>query len=115
MTRIIATNENNDIYLGLDGHLAIKTGIQATLQACEHACLAQRGEMIYAVDRGMPTMDTLWGGVTAPRQYEAAVRAAILAVDGVVRVLSLTYEVVDGIFKYYALIETIYGNGEISG
>lgn len=115
MTRILATDQNNDIYVGADGHLAVKTGIDAVMQACEHACLAQLGEMVYAVDRGMPTMAALWSGQPKIGLYEAAIRSQLLAVKDVVRVLDLSVGVSGDAFFYHAKIETIYGTGELNG
>lgn len=113
--RTIATNADNDIYIDSAGSLAIVSGLDAVMQVCEHACLAQLGEMIYAADKGMPTMATLWSGNPKPVQYEAAIRSTLLSVEGVTRVLSLRYDIVGEKYTYSATIETIYGVGSING
>lgn len=115
MTRILATDENNDIFIGKDGRLAIHGGLDAVMQACEHAVTAQLGEMQYAVDRGIPTFTTIWNGTPNLGQFEAAVRQAILAVADVTQVTAFSAEVVGNVVRYTASIETIYGTGVVNG
>jgi hypothetical protein len=114
MTQIFATNEDNDIYIGKDGNLAIFRDLPAVLQACEHAAKAILGEMVLAVDQGIPYFETVWNGVPNYQQFSAALRAAFLGIDGVIEVVSLTISQNDDIVNYIAVIRTVYGNGEIT-
>lgn len=115
MTRILAVDENNDIYIGRDGRLAILAGLPAVVQACEHAAKVQLGEMIRATNRGIPNFEVIWNGSPNTAQFDAALRAAVLAVADVVRVLALSVQNNSGVLSYQITIETIYGEGIIRG
>lgn len=115
MTQIFATNSQNDIYIGMDGRLAIFNGLPAVLQACEHVAKAQLGEMVLATDLGMPTYQVLWNGSPNPAQYDAALRQAFLSVPDVIEVISLLSSQTKDVFNYTAIIRTTFGSGAISG
>lgn len=115
MTRILATDSNNDIYLGKNGRLVINSGLQAVLQACEHVVKAQRGEMVLNLSSGIPTFETVWNGSPNLGQFEAAIRTAILSVTGVIRVTELSVSASTDAVVYSATIETVYGNGVVNG
>ena len=110
-----SVNTNNDIYLGMDGNLAIVFNLQGTLQACAHAAKTILGEMIFAVDQGLPNFQLIWVGVPNLQQYESAIRGAILAVDGVVQVVSFLASLSDNTLTYTMTIQTVYGTGTING
>jgi hypothetical protein len=109
----LAVNANNDLYLDTTGNIATVDGIYAVLQQCEHAVKAMLGEMIYAVNRGMPTMETVWLSQDLPR-WEAAAYVAIQRVPGVKEVLSVVTEIQGDSLVYNAVIRTIYGEGAIT-
>jgi len=111
----LAVNENNDIYLGKDGNLVVVFNLQGTLQACEHAAITILGEMIYQVDKGIPNFELIWVGVPNVQQYQAALRAALLEVAGVVEIVSFIVDISDNTLSYTAIIRTIYGVGSING
>lgn len=115
MTQTFAADANNDLYIDGDGLLAIKTGIYAVLENCAHAVKAMRGEMVLAVDSGMPNFQVLWVGAANIPQYEAALRSTILAVQGVQSIESLTIQARNNVLEYVATIKTIYGEGAING
>ena len=115
MTQIFAVNSKNDIYIGDDGQLAIVTGLQAVLQACEHVAKARLGEMVLAIDQGIPYFETVWNGVPNLPQFEIALRQAFLGVDGVTEVISLTTIQRADILSYTATIMTTFGGGTING
>jgi len=110
-----SVNDQNDIYLGADGNLVIVFNLQGTLQACEHAVTTLLGEMIYQADQGIPNFELIWVGVPNVQQYQAAVRAALLRVDGVVEIVSFIVGISDNKLNYTAIIRTIYGTGSING
>lgn len=114
MTQTFTTNSNNDIFLNNDGNLSISTGIQAVLQACATAAKAQLHEMIYAFDQGVANFETVWRNSANVAQFEASVRAAILAVDGVTGISDFSAVVQDDAVSYSATIQTIYGPGAIT-
>lgn len=115
MTKTLAADENNDIYLGTDGSLAMATGLQATLQAAEQAAQTQLGEMQYAVDQGLPNFAVVWNGSPNISQFDAALRRAILGVAHVTGIRDLTIATADNKLSYTATIVTDYGPGVLNG
>lgn len=115
MTRVLTVDENNDIYVGRDGRLAISSGLPAIRQACEHAAKAQLGEMMFAADRGIPNFATVWSGTPNLGQFEAALRRALLRVDGVLAVTAFTAEVAGGVLSYRVTISTSAGEAAVNG
>ena len=110
MPQMIATNDKNDIFLDQEGNISMISGIDAVLQACEHAAKAQLGEMIFSVNQGIPNFQTIWrGGEANISQFDSALRTAILSVDGVIRITSLDISVSQNQLTYRAVINTIYG------
>ncbi|WP_058909742.1 hypothetical protein [Entomohabitans teleogrylli] len=102
-----------NLYLDVAGNLATKTGLSACLQNCETAMLAQRNEMIYAMDRGLPNRETLWD-YYRPAQFQAAAISTIENVSGVLRVESFSVDRSENEFSYTAVIVTEWGTGAIS-
>lgn len=115
MTKTFATNNNNDLFIGNDGNLAIVNGQQAVLQACATAAKAQLGEMIYATNRGLPNFQTVWVGSPNLAQFEAALRQTLLSVNGVTEITDLSTSVTNNTLFYTATIKTIYGMGTLNG
>jgi len=113
MTQMIATNANNDI-ITLNGNIQFLAGIYAVLQNCKSAMLAQRGEMMYSTQTGMPWNETVFDNYNE-RQFEAAARDVLLSVSGVESVLSFNTQAHDGTLSYASTIQTIYGTGTING
>jgi hypothetical protein len=115
MPTTFAVDQNNDLFIGGNGNLAIATGLQAVLLTCEQAAKAQRGEMVLDVNRGMPNFQIIWNGSPNLIQFEAALRKTLKAVAGVVEVVSLDVAITDNVLSYNARISTIYGTGVING
>lgn len=109
MTTTFAVNEDNDLFIGKDGKLAVATGIDAVMFACASAAKAQLNEMIYAYDSGVANFETMWRNSANVAAFEASVRAAISAVEGVAGIQEFTVTVQNGVCSYAATIETIYG------
>lgn len=115
MTRVLAVDQNNDIFIGRDGRLAIASGLPAILQACEHAAKAQLGEMMFAADKGIPNFTTVWAGAPNLGQFEAALRQALLRVDGVQAVAAFSTSEADGVLSYRVTISTVAGEAALNG
>jgi hypothetical protein len=115
MSRIIAVDANNDLYIGPDGSLALAYNLQAVMQAAQHAAQTQLGEMLYAVDQGLPNFATVWNGATNISQFEAYLRRVLLAVNHVTGVRDLSIVAVGNTLSYRATIETEYGPGVLNG
>lgn len=115
MTRVFTVDRNNDLVIATNGNLSISSGIEAVLQACEQAVKAQLGEMVLAVDEGMPNFQLIWNGSPNIPQFEAYLITTISNVDGVQEVSSVTASASGGILSYTATIKTIYGEGSLNG
>lgn len=109
MSKCFSVDENMDLYIGKDGNLAISLNLFSVMQACQHAAQAQLGEMVLAIDQGVPNFQTIWQDTTNVAQFEAYVRSAILSVPGVTGIDEFTVVVADNILSYSATIVTIYG------
>jgi hypothetical protein len=70
--------------------------------------------MIFATNQGLPNFQLIWVGVPNIPQYEAAVRATILAIDGVLEVVSFVASLADNTLTYTITIRTIYGVGVVN-
>lgn len=113
--RVIAADSNNDLYIGPDGSLATATGLEAVMQAAQQAAQTQLGEMMYAVDEGVPNFASVWNGAANIAQFEAYLRRTLLAVDHVTGVADLTISVAANKLSYTATIQTDYGPGALNG
>lgn len=115
MTRVFTVDSNNDLVLASTGNLSISAGLEAVLQACEQAAKAQLGEMILAVDEGMPNFDVVWNGAPNFPQFEAALILRLRSVSGVTEVANVQISASAGVLSYTATIKSIYGEGGING
>lgn len=117
MTTTIAENANRDWYAGSDGNLVFIADAAdnaiATAQLCKSRIEAQRGEMKYSKDQGMPTRATAWDQFN-PKQFEAAARSIILATPNVTAIQSFTMFRNGNELDYTAVIQTIYGTATVS-
>ena len=112
--QILAVDENNDLYT-VNGRIVVARDLNAVLQACEHAAKTLLGEMVLAIDQGIPYFETVWNGIPNYQQFEAALRLAFSNVSNVVEVVSLTITRNADVLNYMAVIRTTYGQGEING
>jgi hypothetical protein len=112
---VLAVNGSNDLYVGPDGSLATAEGLFAVMQACQQAAQTQLGEMIYAVDQGVPNFTTIWNGSPNLAQFDAFLRRALLAVPDVTGVESLEIDRSGNTVSYVARIQTSFGTGAING
>ena len=111
--KILEENSSHDLFMGPNNQLGLLTGIQATLQACASAIEAQRGEMQYDTNRGVPTHDTLWTGVPNQQRFQFYCREAILGVSGVTAIKRFDTDILDNTLEYEAEIVTEFGTGVI--
>ena len=113
MTQTVATNIDNDLFIGDDDRLSMVSGLAAILQNCEHAAKTLLGEMVLAVNEGLPYFQAIWTGSPKVAVFEAAFRARISAVDGVVSIDALAFEISGEVLTYAATIQTVEGPGDI--
>lgn len=112
MTRTIATDAANDLIVSALGNLSVVTDRDAIAADCRSAMQAQLGEMVYAQDRGMPTLATAWNQYN-PAQFEAAGRRTLLRVPGVTAVESFTVARDGERLRYTAVIRTPFGEARL--
>lgn len=114
MTRTFLHDPRNDLYLDPDGNIAIGTAIAAVAANCKTAMQAQLGEMMFAADKGMPTLATAWDSYN-PVQFEAAGRVILRSVPDVLEVVSFVVERITGVLRYTASIRTTFGETVVNG
>lgn len=111
--KILEENVNRDLFMGSNNQLGLLTDLPATLQACASAIEAQRGEMQYATNRGIPTHDTLWTGVPNQQRFQFYCLEALRAVPGVIAIKRFDTDIFDNTLEYEAEIVTEFGTGVI--
>jgi|ERR1700728_1843068 len=104
----------NDIYLNDLGNINLSFGIQAILENCAQAAKTRLGELVFNTNLGIPYFTTLFVGVPLVQPFNAALRVAWLAVEGVIEVISLETMRQGNTFIYTAVIRTNEGIGELS-
>lgn len=114
MTTTFGVNKDNDLYLAGDGNLAVKTGLDAVLQACATATKAQLGEMVLETKLGIPTFQTVWNGTPNYALYSDYLRSTLMQIDGVQEIVMLNLKTNKNVLSYEATIKTIYGTGDIT-
>lgn len=114
MTRSLAVDSNNDIFIGADGSLAVATAREAVLHICAQTAKTQLGEMIFAIDQGLPNFEAVWNGAPNVGQFEAYLRRNLEAVPDVISVDSVTIDATGGSLTYVATIKTVYGPGVVT-
>ncbi len=115
MTLTIATNSSNDIYLDAQGNMAMARDLNAVANACRNAALAQLGEMIFAINDGLPNFQVIWKGTPNFPLFIAYLRRTLAAVPGVNRVESVLVSQNNDIMSYTAVIITDFGTRQING
>lgn len=111
----IATNSDNDIYIGADGNIALARDVEAVSQTAEHYAKTVLNEMIQDFDRGVPFFIVAFGSSPSIPQFEAAMKARILQSPGVTGIRSFETSQDGDVLRYTAQIETIYGAGIVNG
>lgn len=115
MVQTFGTDSNNDLYLARDGNVALLSGIDAILDACETASKAQLGEMVFAIDQGIPNFQAIWIGSPNYLVFESKLRSTLLGVEGVLAVTDLQITMKNNVLKYTATIQTQFGTAELNG
>ena len=111
--RTIATNEKNDMYLNMSRSIEMSSGEDAVSSVCEKVVQTMLGELVLQGDTGMPNFQTIWNGTPNIPQAENAIRVALLGVDNVLSVSSLSVFVEENILKYNANITTTFGEVQL--
>lgn len=115
MVQTLAVNGDNDIFLNTQGNISLISGIDAVLAACETATKAQLGEMVLAINKGIPNFQTLWVGSPNYALFQSYLKDTLLSVAGVLEVKSIELSSLDNVLSYIATIETEFGTVVVNG
>lgn len=113
--RTFEVDENNNFVFGADGQIPLIGPLPAVIQTARQYAQAQRNEMVFKQDEGVPTAVTLWEGNPNEAAFEVAMRARLLQVDEVVAVSSFEINRVGDILKYTATLVTTEGQVIVNG
>jgi len=112
---LFAVNENRDIFATEGGRLALVTGLDAIVQYAGHVVRAQLGEMIYAQNRGVNTLQSLFSGSPNVLSFENSVRNQIRRIPEVIAIESFDITIANNEANYNIVIRTTFGNGVVNG
>lgn len=106
--KTLTVDSNNDLML-VNNNLAISQDREALMLVAEHAVKAQYGEMILAIQRGIPYNVLVWDRQPNLIQLEAFIRRAILALPNVLNILDFDIAAANHVITYSVTINTTYG------
>ena len=113
--RSLASDRRNDLVIGADGRLSIVTGAAAVEVVARSHMQTRRGEMIHAVQQGIPFDPVAWAGTPNLAQFEAASRRRLLEVAGVREVVSFSARMDGDVLTYSATLRTDFGEVALNG
>ena len=113
--RLFAESSTNDFVIGSDQQLLVLDGLEAVAQKTRSAVEAQKGEMIFAVERGIDYDKALWSGTPDLQQWQFYFNREVLAIEEVDSITSLDATVENNTLNYTALIQSTEGEVEVSG
>lgn len=113
MNLTFLASPSNDFTVGPDGNFVLATGAAAVASDARAAMQAQRGEMPFAANRGVPTLATAWTRYN-PTAFEAAGRVVLAGVPGVLGVEAFTVTREGETLRYTATIRTPYGRAAVN-
>ena len=113
MTQTVGETTTRDLLKGPDGNLSFVSAVDAVALLCKARIEAQRNEMVYATDQGMPMRTTAFDTFNQ-NQFEAAARTIILATPDVTGVQSFSLTKPGNTLDYVAVIQTIYGAATVT-
>lgn len=112
--RSFASSRSNDLVIGADGNLSIVDNALAVEVVTRSHMQTRRGEMIYAIQQGIPFDPVVFSGTPNLAQFEAASRARIMEVTGVREIRSFSATMVGDTLSYVAVIVTEFGEVTIN-
>ena len=111
----LASNRRNDLVIGADGRLSVVTGAAAIEVVARSHMQTRRGEMIHAVQDGIPFDLVAFGASPNLSQFEAFARRSLSAITGVREVVSFEARLDGDTLTYSATLRTDYGETTING
>lgn len=107
--RTFETNQLNDFVVAENGLLSIVDGNPAVSAVARSHMQTRRGEMIYAIDEGIPFDPVAWSGSPNLAQFEAAARARLMAMPEVLEVVAFSAAMDGDNLIYSATLRTDAG------
>ena len=111
----LASNQRNDLVIGADGRLSIVTGAAAVEVVARSHMQTRRGEMIHAMQQGIPFDLVAFGASPNLAQFEAYARIRLGSITGVREVVSFDARLDGDVLTYTATLRTDYGETTING
>jgi hypothetical protein len=111
MVQTLSTNDQNDIFLNVQGNIEVAQSLDGVLKACETATYAQLGEMTQNL--GIPNFQTIWVGSPNYPLFQSYLRQTLLNVQGVTDVTDLQIFPDNNTLRYRATIQSQFGSAEI--
>lgn len=113
--KTIALNKDNDLYLDDGGNLALALESDAMSEISKNIVLTNKGELEFAILNGLPYMETIFSENGNFDIFQAEIIQALEKLDGVQRVSSFSYIVVDKVYSYSVTLITDYGTVVLNG
>lgn len=111
----LASNQKNDLVIGADGRLSIVTGAAAVEVVARSHMQTRRGEMIHAMQQGIPFDLVVFGASPNIAQFEAYARRRLMSITGVIEVVQFEATLVGDELTYTATLLTEYGETTVNG
>lgn len=113
--RSLASSSSNDLVLGSNGRISAVTDIDAIEVVARSYMQARRGEMIHAMQQGIPFDLVAFGASPNLAQFEAYARIRLGSITGVREVVSFDAKLDGDVLTYTATLRTDYGETNING
>lgn len=110
-----ATDDNNDFIVGQNGNLTMIKDRQAIAQESKHFIATLRGEMIHAIDEGIPYFRDALNKQPNLSAFEFAIRKRLSTLPEIRKIVSLNTFVNNETLGYSIVIQSIYGEVIESG
>lgn len=115
MAKTFSLDDNNDIFIAINGNLSISVSIEAILFVCQNVVQTRLTEMIYQQDQGQPYLEAVFTGAPNIERFRSALRNSLVSVEGVVKVLDIALTKQNDTLFYQATIVTNQGQGTLDG
>ena len=112
--RTIATDQKND-FIVENGNFVMLFDNAAVLQESKHFAATLLGEMIHAIDKGVPYLNETFSRAINRDQFERRLRNRILEIAEIKNIKRLDIIQNDSTLNYTATLDTIYGEVILNG
>ncbi len=113
--KTINTDKNNDLFVNAEGNIAIVDSADALANISKNAVLLNKGELEFNKQKGIPYFETIFADNANTDIFQANIVQTLENLDGVERISSFSYEIVDGVYSYSVEEITDYGTVVVNG